>query len=110
MAIYIDKKNNALIFNEEDYDININYLEDIAGALKELDPQKDIYFNLDLSKTPMSFLIYFRSLKKTTPHVNIHYYFKDKHELLPKVLESYGLKYNNNSSFPYPLSLVQEEI
>jgi len=99
MALYINKEKNSLIFNEKDFQINVNYLPDIVLALMELDESKPIHFAIDLEKTPVLFVLYLRKLLQES-EATIKIYYKDNSEALKWALKSYGMEYNPIKNFP----------
>jgi len=110
VAVYLSKNTNSMIINEEEFDVNTNIMPEVAGALGELNPDKTIYLGVDLPKTPFVFLLYFRALLTEEPFPDIKFYFRDDHELLPKIAESYNMDFNRFKDFPYPLNTSGEKL
>jgi hypothetical protein len=108
MALFIDKANNSLYFNEEDFEINKDYMVDIVSALRDLDPQRPIYFGLDLPETPIVFIVYFKKLVKETPEIDFRLYLKEQNSFLKDLLKMYKLSSYSIDEFPYPLSIKED--
>ncbi len=103
MMLFVEKEINSIVFNEIDFKPKQNYMPDLVLALRDMDRTRTISFALDLKKAPILFILYFRKLKQTIPDLKINLYFRDNSKLLPKVLETYGLKYKNISEYPWEL-------
>ena len=56
MALYINKTQNSIVFNEEDFEIDTNYMPEIVLALMELNPEKTLLKVVRKNKI-VSFLI-----------------------------------------------------
>ena len=56
--LYINKEKNSLIFDQENFEINYNYLPMLFQAFGELDPNRTIHFAIELEKTPVLFILF----------------------------------------------------
>jgi len=101
----MDKANNSLYFDNEDFDIKTNYMGDIVSALSELNPQKPLYFGLDLPETPIVFIVYFRKMVMETPKLDFRLYLQEQTDFIKDLLTSYNLTSYDIKDFPYPLAL-----
>ncbi len=101
--LYVEKELNSIVFNEEDFKINVNYMPNIVLALRDLDPTKTIHFALDLEKAPAVFIIYFRDLMRDKPELDLKIYYRDQSKLLPEVLKKFNLLYRPIEEYPYEL-------
>jgi len=104
MALFINKLNNSLYFDEEDFDINTDYMVDIVSALRDLDPKRPIYFGLDLPETPIVFIVYFRKMVRETPGLDFKLYLREQTDFLKALLRTYNLTSYDIDTFPYPLN------
>jgi hypothetical protein len=99
MGLLINKEKNSLVFTEEDFDIDTNYMPLIVSALRELDPNKTIHFGILLPKTPMLFVLYQQKLIDES-NIDIRLYHKDRSEELIAALKGFGIKYYPFKRFP----------
>jgi len=99
MAIYINKETNSLEFNSEDYDKNYNYMPSIVMALMDLDNSSKIKIAINLDKTPVIFVLYFRRLIQESGS-DIKIFYKEDSIELRDALISYGMEYNSLKDFP----------
>jgi len=97
--LLLNKEKNSIVFNKEDFGINVNYLPLIISALLELDETKPIHFAICLDKTPMLFVLYFRKLMQESD-ADVRIYYKDNSEALRWALKSYGMPYLSIDEFP----------
>ena len=97
--LYINTSLNSIVINQEEFDINRNYLPDIFMALGELDNKRKIKIAIDLKKTPVIFVLYFRKLLLESG-IELDIYYKDKSEALRKSLKDYGMQYKNIKKYP----------
>jgi hypothetical protein len=99
MALYINTEKNSLVFTEEDFEMNKNYLPLIVAALRDLNPEKPIHFGIALEKTPMVFVLYQNKIIKES-NVDLRLYHKDRSEKLVAALRGFGIKYYPFRKFP----------
>lgn len=95
MALYINKTQNSIVFNEEDFEIDTNYMPEIVLALMELNPEKTMHFGIDLPETPAIFVLYINKILKENPTIDIKLYHRDTSEILKLSLKSFGIEYHN---------------
>jgi len=102
MALYINKELNTLVFNEEEFELHRNYIPDLFLGLRELNPNKEINIAIDMEKTPIVFVLFFKKIIEESPG-DITIFFKEDTDILRKSLINYGLKYRNIEDFPWEL-------
>ena len=100
MALLINPEKNSLIFNQDNFHINTNYMPEIAEALRELKKDKIIHFAIDLPKTPALFVLYQDKLLKETPNLDLRLYHRDKSASLKKALKNFNIQYYDLEEFP----------
>lgn len=97
--LMINQETNQMIFNSDDFDPELNYLPLVVDGLSRLDPTKDIYFLMDLDKTPVVFIMYIAKVQENS-QVNFKLYFKETSADLKIGLEAQGLTWNSISDWP----------
>ena len=102
MALYKNEMNNSIVFNEEDFDINRNYIPDWFMAIGQLDKNKTIEVAIDMPETPVIFLLYLMKVLKETP-TKLNIYHKEDSETLKIALKGYRMAYRNIKKFPFKL-------
>ena len=107
MALYKNEKNNSIVFNQDDFDINRNYIPDWVLAIGSMQKDKPIDIAIDMEETPILFILYLMKVKEETPAV-IRIYYRDKSEALKIALKGYNLSYRNIKKFPYKLPETTE--
>jgi hypothetical protein len=91
-----------MVFDETEFEINRNYIPDLFLGLNQLDKEKPINIAINMEKTPMVFVLFFRKiLQGTDSEINIFY--KEDTDVLKTSLKSYGMVYNNIDNFNFPL-------
>jgi len=96
---YINKEKNSLVITEEDFDINYNYLPEMFDIFRQMDPKKPIEVVIDLEKTPILFVLYFRKLMQESETLYNIYYREDS-EPLKTALIGYDMPYKNIKERP----------
>lgn len=102
MALYLNEKNNTLVFTEKDFDINRNYLPDFLMAMGKLNADKPINIGLDIRQCPVLFVLYFRKVLDSS-NAEVAIFYRDRSEALRKSLKSYSMEWNPIKKFPFPL-------
>ena len=100
--LYINKELNSLVFTQEEFKINRDYMPDFFMAIGELNPKKKIRIAIDLDETPVLFVLYFRKLMQESQG-DFEIFYKDKGEPLRTSLKDYGMPYKNIKKYPFPL-------
>jgi len=103
MALYKNNTNNSIVFNQEEFDINRNYIPDFFIAVGSLDKNESIHIAIDLEETPVLFVLYFMKLIDSVKDSSITIYYKEDTKELKSALKGYGLKYINIDQFPFSL-------
>ncbi len=101
--LYVEKENNWIVFDEKEFQPKKNYMPELVLAFRDLDQNKPIHFVVNMDKTPLLFILYFRKLRQSLTELDLHLYFKEKNKLLEGTLASYKLKYKNIEEFPWEL-------
>jgi len=99
LALFINKDRNTMIFNDEDFENNRNYIPDLFLGLNELDKNRDIHIAIDLEKTPIVFILFFRKILSGS-QTPIYIYYKEDNDIFKAALTNYGLTYRNINDFP----------
>jgi hypothetical protein len=103
LAIFIEKNQNSLIINRDEFDPNVNYLPDFLFALRDLDPNKKINVVIDLDETPMIFILYLKKIREETPGIKFHLYVTNLPELEADVFKLYKFECDLLSEYPVEL-------
>ncbi len=101
--LYVEKELNSIIFDDKEFQPQRNYMPDLVLAFRDLNKNETIHFVVNLDKTPLLFILYFRKLRQSMPDLGLELYFKEKNDLLVGTLSSYKLKYKNITEFPWEL-------
>lgn len=96
--LLINHEKNAMVFNSDNFDEKTNYVPLIVRALRELDPKKTIHFAIQLEKTPVVFVLYFR--KVIQEGIDIKIYHTENSDILRNALNTYQMEYINIKDFP----------
>jgi len=108
LALFINKDLNTMVFDETEFEINRNYIPDLFLGLNQLDKEKPINIAINMEKTPMVFILFFRKiLQGTDAEINI--YYKENNDILRTALKSYSMVYKNINDFKFPLPEIYEE-
>ena len=91
-----------MVFNDEEFQINRNYIPDLFLGLNELNQDEPVHIALDMDKVPMVFVLFFRKIMQGSA-TSIDVYYKENTEILKTALKSYGMPYLNIKDFPHPL-------
>jgi hypothetical protein len=91
-----------MVFDDTEFEINRNYIPDLFLGLRELDPDKPINIAINMDKTPVVFVLFFRKILQESPN-EINIYYKEDTEYLKLSLKSYGMPYKNITEFDFPL-------
>lgn len=92
--LMINPVTNRIIFNESEYQENLNYLPLIVDALSKMDPKKEIHFLIDLPKTPVVFALYLSKVQAES-NVKIKMYFAEDSQELRIGLEAENISWNS---------------
>lgn len=102
MSLYINGKNNTIVFTEKDFDINRNYLPDFFMAMGKLDKERPIKVALDLRKIPVLFVLYLKKVQDEG-EVLLDIYYRDHSEAIRMALKGYGMQYRGIKEFQDPM-------
>jgi len=103
MALYLNTKDNTLVFTEKDFKEDRNYIPDFLMAMGELNKERPINIGLDLDVCPVLFVLYFRKVHQELPDLDINIFYRDRSEALRTSLKSYNMQWNPIKKFPFAM-------
>lgn len=109
MGILFNKEKNSMIFDKEDFHINTNYIPFLFDVLRQMDQKRPVKIAIDLDKTPVIFVLYFKKLVEEGA-AEYEFYFKENTEVLRAALQRYGVPYKSIKDFEdYHLTSLWKE-
>ena len=96
---WVNKEKNRIMFDDREFQEDLNYLPLLVEALTSMDNKESIHFGIDLAKTPVVFVFYIAKVIKEAG-VDVQMYFSEDSKELRAGLESVQLEYRNIEDFP----------